>query len=122
MMFKLDENLGQSAAELLKSAGHDVETVHEEKLCGKPDEMIYKTCIKEHRCLISFDLDFSNILRFPPYKTAGIIILRPRKYSNYPQIHKMLRNILDVCTASNPAKSLWVVETNSIRIHTHDMK
>ena len=38
MKFKLDENLGRSAAELLRLAGHEVATVAGEELCGTPDQ------------------------------------------------------------------------------------
>lgn len=122
MRFKLDENLGSSAAKLLKDAGHDVETVQTEKLSGAPDDKIFDICTRENRCLITLDLDFSNILRFPPYDTPGVIILRPHKFSDLSQIHRLLKRLLRACTSADPAKSIWIIETNTIRIHSKDFE
>jgi hypothetical protein len=44
MRFKLDENMPHSAALLLQQKGHDVHTVCDEALNGKPDERIAETC------------------------------------------------------------------------------
>ncbi len=120
MKFKLDENLGTSAAKLFKNAGLDVETVPDEKLTGAPDDTIYSACIKENRCLITLDLDFSNVLRFPPYDTPGIIILRPYKYSDGSLILSLLNNLIRTFNSANPAGCIWIMEIDKIRIHSRD--
>ena len=76
MKLKLDENLGSRWADFLASYGHDVHTVPQERLSGASDSTIFETCVRERRCLVSLDLDFADILRFPPRDTAGIAILR----------------------------------------------
>lgn len=120
MKFKLDENLGKSSAEILKSAGLDVITVHDEKLCGAADDYLFAIAVRESRCLITLDLDFSNILRFPPFETPGIIILRPAKQSEITQIHALLNQLTRALETNHPAGSIWVVERNQIRIHPGD--
>jgi predicted nuclease of predicted toxin-antitoxin system len=64
MRFKLDENLDTRLAPILTEHGHDVATVLGQHLGGRPDEMIYRTCVAEKRALITLDLDFSNPIRF----------------------------------------------------------
>ncbi len=76
MKFKLDENLGSRSAHLFTEAGHDVETVLKEGLSGASDDLIFEVCIRENRCLLSLDLDFADVVRFPPHKTAGMAVLR----------------------------------------------
>ena len=120
MKFKLDENLGSSSAELLRIAGFDVVTVHNENLGGATDNHIFSVCIKENRCLITLDLDFSNILRFPPFGTPGIIILRPNQYSDISQIHALLHKLKRACEANDPQGTIWIVEKDKIRIHAGD--
>ena len=44
MKFKLDENLGQRGAEILREAGHDVSTVHEQQMCAASDPDILAAC------------------------------------------------------------------------------
>lgn len=41
MRFKLDENIGRQAADLLRRAGHDVETVRGEGLGGAGDDVVF---------------------------------------------------------------------------------
>jgi predicted nuclease of predicted toxin-antitoxin system len=77
MRLKLDENLGRLIAQIFREAEHDVSTVQDQGLGGIHDETLYERCQQEGRCLISLDLDFSNILRFPPEGTGGLAVLRP---------------------------------------------
>jgi len=79
MQFKLDENLPPSATELLRSLGHDVMTVYDQGLKSCTDPEVLAACQGEGRILLSLDLDFSNILVFPPERYAGLIVLRLHK-------------------------------------------
>lgn len=72
MRFKLDENLGTRTAGLFVAGGHEVETVRSGKLAGCSDEELYRHCVEERRCLVTFDLDFCDIVRFPPDLGSGI--------------------------------------------------
>lgn len=58
MKFELDENIGRRGQALLRAAGHDVATVHDEALCGASDDTIFLACTREQRALISLDHDF----------------------------------------------------------------
>jgi predicted nuclease of predicted toxin-antitoxin system len=60
MKFKIDENLPVEAAVLLREAGHDALTVHEEGLRGALDPKLREACAAEARAPITFDLDFSD--------------------------------------------------------------
>ena len=74
MKFKLDENLGNRGAELLRSAGHQVATVFEQHLNGASDPVVASVCAEEERCLITMDRDFTSPLLFPPQNYAGIVV------------------------------------------------
>jgi predicted nuclease of predicted toxin-antitoxin system len=73
MNFKLDENLPPDVSDLLREKGHDVRTVFEQGLRGHTDPELIGVCQTEGRALLSLDLDFSNILLFPPEQFAGSI-------------------------------------------------
>jgi hypothetical protein len=78
--FKLDENLGSRTAELIAACGHDVQTVSQQRLTGIDDEHLFEVCASEGRCLITLDLDFADILRFPPIRARELpcCVLRGR--------------------------------------------
>jgi len=63
--FKIDENLPQDAAELLRAHGFDAETVLQENLAGAEDGVIADAIQRESRVLITLDLDFSDIRTYP---------------------------------------------------------
>jgi predicted nuclease of predicted toxin-antitoxin system len=76
--FKIDENLPKDVAELLRSHGFSVETVEAEGLGGADDNVLAAAIQREHRVLITLDLDFSDIRTYPPEHYSGIIVLRPK--------------------------------------------
>jgi predicted nuclease of predicted toxin-antitoxin system len=63
VLFKLDENLGDRGQKRLQEAGHDVMTVREQQLCGRPDSQVIDVCVSEKRCLITLDTDFAGSSR-----------------------------------------------------------
>ena len=68
MRFKVDESLHGEVADLLRGQGRDALTVFDQGLRGRDDHDIADKCRSENRVLLSLDLDFSNILIFPPEK------------------------------------------------------
>ena len=61
MKVKLDENLPARLVPILHQHGHDVDTVPDEHLSGRPDTEIWQATSAEGRFLITQDLDFSDI-------------------------------------------------------------
>jgi predicted nuclease of predicted toxin-antitoxin system len=79
MKIKLDENLPVRLAGILAAHGHDVHTVPEENLTGRPDADVWLASCGEGRFLITQDLDFSDTRRFAPGTHAGLLLLRLRE-------------------------------------------
>lgn len=115
MRAKLDENLGGRAIELLREVSHDVETVTGEGLGETSDEELARICDAEERVLITLDLDFSNVLRFPP-RHAGIVVLRMPHPVELGAVHGCIEVLLEaVKTEGEPTGRLWIVEQDRIR-------
>ena len=117
MKFKLDENLGPSSARIFAEFGHDAKTVVEERLGGTNDRTIIGACIEEQRCLVSLDLDFADVLRFPPETAPGIAVLRPPHPASLPLLLALIRDLLNALKREPIAGRLWIVEPGRIRIH-----
>jgi len=117
MRFKLDENFGTRTQQLFRSQGHDVETVKDEGLQGCSDNQLYKTCCEENRCLVSLDLDFADVTRFPPYKTAGVVVIRIPKNPSLALLEQLIRHFLKSLAKMAVENSLWIVESGRIRVH-----
>jgi predicted nuclease of predicted toxin-antitoxin system len=79
MKIKLDENLPARLAFLLESMGHQVDTVADEELTGKPDTAVWTATQKEGRFLITQDLDFSDTRQFQPGTHPGLLLVRLRE-------------------------------------------
>jgi predicted nuclease of predicted toxin-antitoxin system len=76
MKLKLDENLPVTTALRLRERGHDVDTVHDEGLVGRADEVVWSAAQAEERFLVTQDLDFSDTRKFVPGTHHGILLVR----------------------------------------------
>lgn len=117
MKIKLDENIGRRGAELLKAAGHDVMTIRDQNLQGASDEMVFKVCADEARVLITLDHDFGQVLRFPPERSAGLVVLEPGARVTAQSLLNRLRDFLTLAEAQSPSGALRIVEPGRVRVH-----
>jgi predicted nuclease of predicted toxin-antitoxin system len=117
---KLDENLGTSAAELLRRAGHNVSTVHEQNMCSASDRELVTVCVAEKRSLVTLDMDFSNPIVFNPKDYAGIAVLRLPSNPTMNDLSAALRTLLVGLRRADIAGKLWVIRKGKIREYMSD--
>ena len=120
MKFKLDENFGARAQQLLRAAGHEVDTVRDEGLSGTSDQQLYDICFSEQRCLVTLDLDFADVLRYPPSRTGGIAVIRLPRNPTLAVLEQLIQQFLDLMRSEAVEKRLWIIEVGRVRIHQHD--
>lgn len=120
MKFKLDENLGIRTQKLFQAAGHDVHTILDEQLSGATDKTLYEVCCDEKRCLVTLDLDFSDVLRFPPKPTGGIAVIRVPRNPDLSLLEQLTSQLLKMTERISIEGKLWIVELDRIRIHQSD--
>lgn len=116
MKLKLDENLDVRLAVILRQAGHEAATVRDQGLAGIDDQALYRHCASEARILVTLDLDFANVLRYPPESGSGVIVLRGQD-DLLPTRRILTRTLVGALSAANPKGQLWIVEAGRVRIH-----
>lgn len=121
MRFKLDENFGTRTQHTFEEAGHDVHTVRQESLQGATDEQLFNICQTEQRCLVTLDLDFANVLRFPPDQTSGIAVIRMPRNPTLSALEQLVRQLLQEVDRMSIEEKLWIVEMGRIRVHQSDL-
>ena len=116
MKFKIDENLPHEVAQALRAAGHDAETAGDEGLAGAPDPQLLSACQAEGRALVTLDLDFSNVVAYPPEQHAGLLVLRPDRQSK-PLVLDLVTRVLIPLLEHHPVSGkLWIVEATRVRV------
>lgn len=116
MKLKLDENIDARLARILREAGHDTVTVREQDLQGTDDIDLYRICISENRALVTLDLNLSNILRYPPEGTPGLVVLRGPD-DLFVTTRILIETLIEALNNENPLNQLWIVEPGRVRIH-----
>ena len=116
LRFKLDENADPRWREPLVEAGHDVSTATEQSLQGGEDLVLAEACRAERRCLVTLDVDFAQILDFPPQEYSGLIVLR-HPPPTLAGMRDLVRQLAVAVERESPLGRLWIVEPGRIRIH-----
>jgi predicted nuclease of predicted toxin-antitoxin system len=105
MKVKLDENLPAELASAIAQFGHNVDTVPEEGLAGRPDGAVWAAAQSSSRFFVTQDLDFADVREFAPGTHSGILIVRLATPSR--------RALIDLVTRVFRAEDVetWSVET-----------
>ncbi len=118
MKFKLDENMPRDAETRLNIEGHDVESVVGEGLGGQDDPPILQAATDEARVLLTFDLDFADIRRYPPGSHAGIVVFRLQD-QRWSTLEGPLVRLLAKGALANLANGLAIVDGARVRYRRH---
>lgn len=115
MLFKIDENLPSELTALLTAAGHDALSVYDQKLEGKPDDMVFKICQEETRAIVTLDIGFANVCEYPPELYSGTIVLR-LKSQDKANVLNTFQKVLPMLDSELLFGKLWVVDESKVRI------
>lgn len=114
MKLKLDENLPAELLPVLREAGHEADSVHEEALTGAPDPEVLARVRAEGRIFLTMDKGVGDLRVYNPREYLGIILFRPPasgRRTVYEFVLEHLPGVLD----SNLSGRLIVVTGTGIR-------
>jgi predicted nuclease of predicted toxin-antitoxin system len=74
--FLVDEDLPRSLVRAIRDAGFEADHVIDAGLRGQSDGAIFDHAVTNAMTLVSADVGFANVLRFPLGAHAGIVVTR----------------------------------------------
>ena len=119
MKFKLDENLPTAVADLLRAEGHDAMTVADESLSGSDDPKVLQVAASEGRILLTFDLDFCDIRRYPIGSHAGIVVFRLHD-QRWAILEQPARRLMGSDLLDRLQGGLAIVDESRVRIRSRN--
>ncbi len=108
-----DECVYKATTDYLRSLGCDVVTVQELGLAGASDDEVIDKALVLGRVLLTRDMDFSNILLYPPAQHLGIVVLKMSP-ETANDLHQVLEQALD--QVQDIRGALLVVDRSKFRI------
>ena len=115
MRFLVDADMPRSTTALLRDLGNDVVDIRDIRPPGTEDSEIYSIAREEERIIITRDLDFGNIITYPPGEHPGIIVLRVHLLS-VPEINAVVKNFLKSASWEDISGALVVLRKDRFRI------
>lgn len=115
MKLKLDENLSRHLKQRLESLKHDVMTVAEEGLLSQPDPVIAKAANDEGRVLLTLDVEFADLRKYPPGGHPGIVLFRPVNFSPLA-VNRVIEAFVRETDFESLTGCVVVVEPSRVRI------
>jgi len=116
MKFLLDADIPRSSASVIRKLRHKVLDVRDINLGAAADEEIIKYAKENNLILITKDVEFANILRYPMGSHAGVIVLRLPFDFTSQQINLTLRDFIKSVKIEKLTNSTTIVEIGKYRI------
>ena len=111
--FLLDADMPKSSAEVIRSLDLDVVDVRDLGMRAAKDKEIIDYALENNRIIITRDMDFGEILRYPNH--PGAIILRLPSEFTSQQLNKVLKDFLGSVEQKILKGAIIIVELSRYR-------
>jgi predicted nuclease of predicted toxin-antitoxin system len=115
MRFLADMGISQRVVNWLRNEGHDALHVREENLLRLPNGLIFEKAYSEKRILLTFDLDFGEIVALSGGRNVSVILFRLRNTKTQHVIDRLKTVLIDAGLALEQG-AIVVVEEARHRI------
>ncbi len=112
---KLDENLSRHLKVRLSSLGHDVTTAGDEGLLSQLDTRVAAAAAQEQRMLLTLDVEFGDLRKYPPGSHPGVILFRPKRLGPLV-VNEFVEHFIRTADLANLGGCVVVVEPSRIRV------
>ena len=115
MRFLGDMGVSWRVLEWLRAAGHNAIHLREEGLQRLPNGDIFKKGFAEQRIVLTFDLDFGEILAGSAGQVVSVVLFRLHD-TRTEHVIERLRTVLNESSDALLAGAIVVVEENRLRV------
>ncbi|MHB8765173.1 MAG: DUF5615 family PIN-like protein [Deferrisomatales bacterium] len=115
MRLPADMGVSMRIVDWLRAEGHDVTHLRDEGLQRLPNGEIFAKAAQERRVVLTFDLDFGDILSASAGPRVGVVLFRLHN-TRSPHVMDRLRATLSTSAAALEEGALAVVEETRHRI------
>ncbi len=115
MRFLADMGVATRIVQWLKDKGHDAVHLREENLHRLPNGLIFEKAYSEKRILLTFDLDFGEIVALSGEKQVTVILFRLHN-TRTPHVIERLEKVLRDSAQALEEGAIVVVEETRHRI------
>lgn len=115
MKLKLDKNLSRHLKPTLAGLHHDVMTVADQGLLSRSDTLIAEVVKNEEMMLLTMDLEFGDIRKYPPGHHPGIILFRPKNFGPLA-VNRFVEEFVRDTDLEQLARCVVVVDPSRVRI------
>lgn len=114
--FLVDEDLPRSLVRLLREAGIQAEDARDAGLRGRPDDEVLEYAASQGLVLLTADLGFGNILRFPLGSHAGVLVARFPNEMPTTALNETILSSIRSLSDEEISGNLVVLEPGRIRL------
>lgn len=114
--FLTDENISKSLVAALRAAKINVVRIADVNLQGSPDDNIFQYSKAQNLTLLTRDLDFANIHRFPLGTHSGVVVIRFENAAPIDTLSKRVITALLELKEDEIFGNLIVISPQSLRI------
>ena len=115
MRFLADMGVSLTTVEALRAADHDTLHLREEGLIRLPDPEIALKAAAEGRIVLTFDLDFGDILAAARSEAPSVVIFRLRNQTP-AAVNPRLFRVIDDCAGELASGAIVIVEDEGYRV------
>ncbi len=95
MRFLADMGVSQQVVDWLRASGHEAVHLRDEGLQTLTDELIFQKAHEEQRIVLTFDLDFGEILAVSGGQIVSVVLFRLRNTRTDFVIHRLNEVLVD---------------------------
>jgi len=115
MRFLADMGVSLRVVAWLRAGGHDVVHLRDEGLHKLPNGSIFEKGTRERRIVLTFDLDFGEVIACSAMDFTSVILFRMRN-KRTPNVIDRLQHVLSVSAEALESGAIIVVEDTRHRV------